>query len=308
VGGGREDVVTAVARSVWERGRLDARTGDRQVLFGSMYEDPAIELAAFAPGSRVLCIASAGDTAMALAPAHEVTAVDINPVQLAYARERLAGGPVVRGTAERVMGAMRALAPLVGWSRKRLQAFVELADPDEQAAYWRSHLDTRRFRIAFGTLMSVRALRLVYSSPLLACLPARLARVMRGRMQRCFAHHANRDNPFARLLLLGEAPQATAPDRARDVRLVQADAAAFLEASAPASFDGFTLSNITDGVDAAYRARLFAAVRHAAAPGATIVLRSFSEPATPLATNQAERDRSMLWGVVDVRPVADLAT
>lgn len=299
--------MTAVARSVWERGRLDARTGERQVLFGSMYEDPGIELAAFAAGSRVMCIASAGDTAMALAPQHEVTAVDINPVQLAYARERLAGGPVARGTAERVMGVMRALAPLVGWTRTRVRAFCELADPDEQATYWARHLDTRRFRLAFGMLMSVRALRFVYSSPLLACLPARLSRVMRARMQRCFAHHANRDNPFARLLLLGEVPEVEVPSRARDVRLVHADAAAFLEASAPASFDGFTLSNITDGVDAAYRARLFAAVRHAAAPGATIVLRSFSEPAAPLATNQAERDRSMLWGIVDVRRVADLA-
>ncbi len=266
-----------------------------------------IERAAFAPGSRVLCIASAGDTAMALAPDHEVTAVDINPVQLAYARERLAGGPAVPGTAERVMGAMRALAPLVGWSRKRVRAFVDLVDRDEQVAYWRRYLDTRRFRIAFGALMSVRALRVVYSSPLLACLPARLSRVMRGRMQRCFAQHANRDNPFARLLLLGEMPEVDVPSRARDVRLLHADAAAFLEASAPASFDGFTLSNITDGVDAAYRERLFAAVRHAAAPGAKIVLRSFSEPAAPLATNQADRDRSMLWGIVDVRPVAELA-
>jgi S-adenosylmethionine:diacylglycerol 3-amino-3-carboxypropyl transferase len=300
--------MTAVARSVWERGRLDARSGDRQVLFGSMYEDPAIELAAFAPGSRIMCIASAGDTAMALAREHDVTAVDINPVQLAYARERLAGGPAVRGTAERVMGAMRALAPLVGWSKKRVRAFVELVDPDEQAAYWQRYLDTRRFRLAFGMLMSVRALRVVYSSPLLACLPARLSRVMRGRMQRCFAHHANRDNPFARLLLLGEVPAVEVPTQARDVRLCHADAAAFLEASAPGSFDGFTLSNITDGVDAAYRERLFAAVRHAAAPDAKIVLRSFSEPAAPLATNQADRDRSMLWGIVDVRRVADLAS
>jgi S-adenosylmethionine:diacylglycerol 3-amino-3-carboxypropyl transferase len=292
--------VTAAASTVWERGRLDGRSGKRQVLFGSMYEDPAIELAAFRPGGRVMCIASAGDTAMALAPQHEVVAVDINPVQLAYAKHRLAGGEAVRGMAERVMGIARALAPLVGWTRTRIETFVALDDRDEQLAYWREHLDTRRFRFAFGALMSVRALRAFYSSPLLACLPPRLGRVMRARMERCFAHHANRANPYARLLLLGEATGHGLPPEACRVELVQADAAAYLEAAPAGSFDGFTLSNIVDGVDAAYRARLFAAVRRAAAPGAVVVLRSFSEPASARDTNQADRDRSMLWGAVDV--------
>ena len=45
----------------------------------------SIELDAFRPGGRILCIASAGCTAMKLAPDHEVVAVDINPIQLAYA-------------------------------------------------------------------------------------------------------------------------------------------------------------------------------------------------------------------------------
>jgi hypothetical protein len=31
------------------------------------------------------------------------------------------------------------------------------------------------------------------------------------------------------------------------------------------------------------------------------VLRSFAEPPPELETNQAENDRSMLWGVVDIR-------
>lgn len=300
--------MTAVARSVWERGRLDARGGGEQVLFGAMYEDPAIELAAFRPGSRVFCIASAGDTALALAPHHEVTAVDINPVQLAYARHRLAGGEAVAGTAERVMGFGRRLAPIVGWTRRRLEAFLALADPDAQLAAWRAQLETRRFKLAFGALMSVRALRVVYASPLLACLPPRLGRVMRGRLARGFARHANRDNPYARALLLGDLGGSAPPTRAaRDVRLACADAAAFLEAAPAARFDGFTLSNIVDGVDPAYRRRLVAAVRHAAAPGAIAVVRSFAEPAAPRATNRAADDRAMLWGIVDVVPVEQLA-
>ena len=45
------------AVTVWERGRLDARVGPRQVLFGRMYEDASIELDAFRPGGRILCIA-----------------------------------------------------------------------------------------------------------------------------------------------------------------------------------------------------------------------------------------------------------
>jgi hypothetical protein len=36
------------------------------------------------------------------------------------------------------------------------------------------------------------------------------------------------------------------------------------------------------------------------------VLRSFGEPAEATATNRAEDDRSMLWGIVDVRRVAEL--
>ncbi|WP_354644728.1 DUF3419 family protein [Kitasatospora camelliae] len=94
----------------WSEGRLLAGPAGRpRILFGRMYEDPAVELAAFPPGSRVLCIASAGDTAAALAAAgHEVTALDLNPAQLAYARARLEGGaPARTGTAERLTGATR---------------------------------------------------------------------------------------------------------------------------------------------------------------------------------------------------------
>jgi hypothetical protein len=39
-----------------------------------------------------------------------------------------------------------------------------------------------------------------------------------------------------------------------------------------------------------------------------VVRRSFSEPPHDLQINRAENDRSMLWGIVDVRAVQDLKT
>ena len=289
----------------WEAGRFDTHSGPRKVLFGQMYEDVGVECAAFAPGARVFCIASAGDTAMAMSADHEVTAIDINPVQLDYARARLEGAPAITGTAERVMGLGRGAMALFGWRRAVLERFLALDDVAVQSDYWRAHLDTLGFRLATDTALSVSGLKAVYGSPFLAILPAHFGRVMRGRLARCFGRFPNRDNRYARALLLGEPPAPIAFDRGR-IKLVSGDAARYLEQCAPAAFDAFTLSNILDGAAAGYRQRLFAAVRHAAAPGATVVLRSFAEPthATPYAA--VARDRSILWGVVDVRPATAL--
>ncbi len=296
----------STAVNIWERGRLDARVGPRQVLFGRMYEDASVELNAFRPRGRVMCIASAGCTAMKLAPHQAVVAVDINPVQLLYAKRRFDGDLGFRGRAERIMDFMRFWGPLAGWWPSRVRAFLELDDPGEQMEYWKRELNTWCFRAAVDGLFSVMALRSVYAPRFIDFLPKRLGSVMRGRMERCFGRHPNRSNPYARSLLLGELSSEPPPPQAKDIRLVHADAASFLENEPPASFDGFTLSNILDGVDDAYRQRLFTAIKRAAAPGAVTVLRSFSEADASSPANRAADDRAILWGSVLVRPASEL--
>lgn len=290
----------------WASGRFDTHAGPRKILFGRMYEDPAIELDAFALGGRVFCIASAGCTAIQLARRHEVTAVDINPVQLAYAEARVAGAPLRRGSAERLLGIGRALLARCGWQRATLATFLELGDPSEQITFWRRHLDTRSFRVATDTLLSFTWLRTVYAPPFLAVLPNRFGRVMRARLARCFGTHPNRTNVYARALLAGELTDQPPPPEAAAIHFACADAATYLETCSPGTFAGFALSNILDGAPGPYRTRLFRAVRHAATRDAVVVLRSFAEPAGPAATNAAALDRSILWGIVEVKRAADL--
>ena len=141
-------MTSTIAATGWKHGRLDARNRPQKLLFGRTYEDAAIELGAFTPGGRIFCIASAGCTAMKLAVRHDVVAVDINPVQLAYVERRLAGGSLQRGAVERLLTFARAFGPLLGWYRWRMREFLELYNPAEQIAYWRHYFDTRRFRAA----------------------------------------------------------------------------------------------------------------------------------------------------------------
>jgi hypothetical protein len=299
-------IPAAGAETAWQRGRLDAARGPEELLFGRMHEDCSIEVRAFRPGSRVFCIASAGCTAMELSRSHEVVAVDINAVQVAYAARRLSGGQASRGTAERMMAIGRAFAPLAGWRPSRLREFLDLDDPQYQIAFWRRHLDTTRFRASMDFGLSKAILGIVYARPFLAGLPSRFGRVMRRRMERGFARHSNRRNPYARALLLGELPDAAPPPEMTRIRLVHADAATFLEGQPEGAFDAFSLSNVFDAASEIYRRRLSAAVRRVAAPGAVAVLRSFSEPAGPSPENLAAEDRAMLWGVVEVRSAAAL--
>jgi hypothetical protein len=167
-------------------------------------------------------------------------------------------------------------------------------------AFWREHLDTRRFRLGLDALLSPMALRAVYSRRFLAVLPKRFGSVLRKRLERGFAGHPNATNPYARALLLGEYSHAGRP-KSYHIRFVMADAAAWLESCPSRYFDGFALSNILDGAEPVYRSRLSRAVRHAASEEGVVVVRSFADPPPELDINHAERDRSMLWGVVEIR-------
>jgi S-adenosylmethionine:diacylglycerol 3-amino-3-carboxypropyl transferase len=271
-----------------------------------MYEDTAIELRVFQPGGRVFCIASAGCTAITLAAHHTVVAVDINPVQVAYVQQRLARHAIQAGSAERILAFARNLAPFAGWNRRTVEAFLDLDDPKQQTLYWRRHLDTRRFRAAFSFLFSRLVLRSLYSTAFLSGLPPDFGTVLRTRMERCFAMHPNRRNPYAHALLAGDMRSSSDDPALRQIEVQCADAADFLERQPAAIFTGFSLSNILDGTNSAYARRLLAAVQHAAAPEATVVLRSFHEPEHATETNHAAEDRAMLWGIVDVRQASAL--
>ena len=290
------------AANPWSRGRFDARARPPVLLFGRMHEDWRIEAGVFPPGGEVFCVASAGCTALALAgKGFAVTAVDVNPAQVDYVRDRREGAPVREGAADRLLRAGRAVLPALGLSEAARQHFLELDDPAEQARLWERDLETRRLGIALRLLLAPTGLRLAFRGAFLRGLPPRFGDEMRRRLRRGFGRHPNRTNPWAWRLLLGHdrAPEA-APRPSSSLTLACGDAARYLEACPPGAFRGFSLSNILDAVDEAYARRMWLAVARAAAPGARVVLRTFGSPATPEEEDRAGQDRAFLWGAVRI--------
>ena len=274
----------------WTAGRLLPGRRPR-VLFGWGYEDPRVELAAFSPRGRVLAIAAAGETVSALASAgHEVTGVDINPVQLEYCRRRLAGAPAVAGSAERLLAAGRAVLRGLDprWRPGSVAAALRRGDVAEL-------LESKRLRALLAA--GLAPLGFVLRPGFRQAVPPRLDRVLLARLRRGLLDRPA-ENPWAWRLLTGRDELAAEPGP-QHARLVHDDVATHLEQMPRGWYSGVSLSNILDGPDASYRARLESALRHALAPGAVVVLRSFREPSP--GEDAGPADRSMLWGVVRVR-------
>ncbi|WP_116244713.1 DUF3419 domain-containing protein [Nocardiopsis sp. FIRDI 009] len=299
----------------WSAGRVLALPGrGPRLLFGRMYEDPRVEERVFpAAPARVLCVASAGDTAAALARAgYDVTAIDVNPVQLAYARARVEeGAPAARGSAELMLAAARrtTAAALVSWRPDALRAFLDLADPRIQSLWWRTRLDGPGLRLLMGAaLRPVGVLAAALAPGLRHAVPARFDTELRARIARVVARHPNADNPLLAALLTGRAPEPPpdGPSPADGVRFVLGEITEHLESVPAGSYDAVTLSNVLDGPGPAYRRRLRAAVERAVRPGGTAVLRSVGS-AEGAAAVRAEAERCPLWGSLYVTTVGGTA-
>jgi Protein of unknown function (DUF3419) len=291
-----------LAATPWRHGRLDGRPGRPRLLFGRMYEDPAIERACLPPCGRVLAVASAGDVALALARSGlQVTAVDVNPVQVAYVRARLDGAPARNGQAEHLLTAARTVLRAAGWRAARLDRFCQLDDPAAQLLAWRRELAGPAVRRLAAVATRSPLPRAVFGAAFERVAPGDFGLALLRRLERGFGRHPNRRNPWAHLLLRGRWPAPEpAPPAPGSLRLVCAELAAYLESVPPGCYHGFALSNVLDGPGPAYRARLLRAVRRAGAPGAVVVLRTLGEPAAPVAAAWAARDRSLIWGGITV--------
>jgi hypothetical protein len=259
---------------------------------------------------------------MALARSgREVTAIDVNPAQVAYVERRLRGEPATAGAADRLMGLVRAALRPAGWHRGLVDEFCALDEPAEQVRLWRERLATPAVHRLAALATSPPMLGLAYGRPFVAVTPARLGPAMLDRIEAGLARHPNRDNPWASLLFRGRWPDEPAPAPA-GLDLVTGELATWLEAAPAGSFDGFALSNVLDGptdpshtgtnprpvfgAGATYRERLLAAVRRAARPGAVAVLRTLGAPRSPADARRAPTDRALLWGGITVSDVEAL--
>ncbi|HSS75818.1 MAG TPA: DUF3419 domain-containing protein, partial [Thermoanaerobaculia bacterium] len=255
------------------------------------------------------CIASSGDTALALARrGFQVTAVDVNPAQIEYARARAAGALPGPGVVDRQQSMARKLLPWLGLRRLDLREFLLLGVLAEQTAFWHQRLDNLRLRVLLRLGLHKALLRLTHDPSFVSFVPNRFDLVILGRLERTWANHPNRENPYAWRLLIGEDPPGVEAgekdiETPPEVEFLCADAAEYLASGPPGRFDGFTLSNVLDAAPPAYGERLMAAGRHAAAPGAVMVLRSFGEPRNARAAEWAARDRSPLWGSIEVTEI-----
>jgi hypothetical protein len=281
-----------VVATGWRSGRLTG-SGMARLIFGRMYEDPEVEIR-YVPVGRVLAIASAGDVAFSLARAGcNVVAIDINPAQVQYVRDRIAGSPPQRGQADRYLERAARVLPLMGLTRERLRRFFNLDDPTAQVGAWRT-LAGRRFRTALDLAFGP-ALRRAYRNDLARALPAGFAGELIGRLERGFGIHPNRTNPLAPALFGLQTPESPV----QHIEVVQGEVLEYMRAQPPHSFNGFAFSNVIDGAPAGFRDELLLAARGLARPQAIAVLRTLGSPRSSEDAACAATDRALIWGGIE---------
>lgn len=293
------------AETPWSKGKLTRLGGSPRILFGHSYEDAAIEVEEFGEPGRVCVIAAAGETAAICAAAgHEVTAVDINAVQLDYARSRLAGAPARTGVAERGMHVARtALSAVVpGWRRSQLRPALAQCDGEQALEFWRTRLNAGPFRGLLTAVLRPTSLVVRTMQPEFArFLPRQFDQIILDRLEAGLARHGMADNRFAWRLLGGlEHPGWQLPRSGADrITWSQTDVLELLESVPAGHYDGISLSNVLDGASFAYGRRLRHAAARAIRPGGAVVLRSFAPP-SGTGPGRALDDAAMLWGSVTV--------
>ncbi len=287
--------------NLWKSGSLRNNTPGSKLLFGRMYEDWTIESSLFPPGGRVFCIASAGCTTLQLAArGHSVDAVDVNPAQVDYVKERLSGSPPRDGIVDQSLRLALRFFSCLGASGKEMEAFLQMEDLKEQVRYWKTRLLNGFQRRLVDIALSRFSLEIFYHKKFLEDLPGQFGRIMLQRLERGLALHPNKTNIFLQRLLsrrklseLREVAPITIPPR-----VYCDDAVHYLESCPQNLYDGFSFSNILDGAEEAYAQNLRSAIRRSARPGAVIVLRSFREPVSEAERFWAAQDRAMLWGKI----------
>lgn len=282
------------------------------LLFGRMYEDSSIEASAFAAAqvaedAPVLCIASAGCTALALAArGYAVTAIDRNPAQIAYLSERMAGAPPREGRIDRLLSLGRRRLRLLGANEDSLREFLFLADPEAQISAWRQHAQAPLWHAVVDDMLISLWTRAGVMPD--STLRDDIRKMLQQRFEIGLSRHANRENPYLWRLFIGcDPPIANDANRAQPAidfgsQLVVkvADVIAFLESAPARHFAALSLSNLEDVLSADDLAQLHRAIAHAARPDAVVVRRSLSPTAIPSEAEWAARDRSFLWGRISV--------
>ncbi|PWI42620.1 DUF3419 domain-containing protein [Streptomyces sp. ICBB 8177] len=160
----------------WSHGRiLTGQSGCARLLFGRTYQDLGVEPAAFRA-------------------APEVTAVDVDPRQLDYARARVVDGmPACSGTAERLtaVGRHTAATLLPGWQPTAVRAFLRLDDPARQLRWWHEHLDGVGPRLLMASALRSAGPLAVLLRPGFRVVPPRFDAVLRARAARVVASYPN---------------------------------------------------------------------------------------------------------------------